>query len=61
MVKVLANGISVGPLILGLNQPAHVMTSSATVRGILNMTAIAVVEAQHPAQPTGTASLKRSA
>jgi malate dehydrogenase (oxaloacetate-decarboxylating)(NADP+) len=46
MAKVLANGISVGPVLLGLNSPAHVMTASATVRGVLNMTALAVVEAQ---------------
>ncbi len=56
MVKVLANGINVGPLLVGLNQPAHVMTSSATVRSILNMTAIAVVEAQHRLMPTAGAS-----
>jgi malate dehydrogenase (oxaloacetate-decarboxylating)(NADP+) len=63
MVKVLANGISVGPLLLGLSQPAHVMTSSATVRGILNMTAIAVVEAQHRTAPVAAvgAGLKRTA
>jgi malate dehydrogenase (oxaloacetate-decarboxylating)(NADP+) len=61
IAKVLANGISVGPLLLGLNQPAHVMTASATVRGILNNTAIAVVEAQHRTQPSGAATLKRTA
>ncbi|MGD9535948.1 MAG: NADP-dependent malic enzyme [Alphaproteobacteria bacterium] len=62
IAKVLANGISVGPLLLGLKQPAHVMTASATVRGILNNTAIAVVEAQqHRTQPSGTATLKRTA
>ena len=61
MVKVLANGINVGPLLIGLNQPAHVMTSSATVRGILNMTAIAVVEAQHRAKTPGSGALKRTA
>jgi malate dehydrogenase (oxaloacetate-decarboxylating)(NADP+) len=61
IAKVLANGISVGPLLLGLNLPAHVMTASATVRGILNNTAIAVVEAQHRTQPSGAATLKRTA
>jgi len=62
MVKVLANGISVGPLLIGLDKPAHVMTSSATVRGILNMTAVSVVEAQHRTQPAGgSTSLKRTA
>ena len=46
LVKVLANGITVGPVLLGLAWPAHVLTSSATTRGVLNMTAFAVVEAQ---------------
>jgi malate dehydrogenase (oxaloacetate-decarboxylating)(NADP+) len=46
MVKVLANGITVGPVLLGLAWPAHVLSGSATTRGVLNMTAFAVVEAQ---------------
>jgi len=46
LVKTLSNGISVGPLLLGLSAPAHVLHGSATVRGVLNMTAVAVVEAQ---------------
>jgi hypothetical protein len=29
-----------------VNQPAHILTPSVTVRGIVNMTAVAVVEAQ---------------
>ncbi len=46
LVKTLSNGISVGPLLLGLSAPAHVLHGSVTVRGVLNMTAVAVVEAQ---------------
>jgi malate dehydrogenase (oxaloacetate-decarboxylating)(NADP+) len=46
LVKTLSNGISVGPLLLGLAAPAHVLHGSATVRGVLNMTAVAVVDAQ---------------
>lgn len=42
----LAKGQPVGPILLGINKPAHIMTTSSTVRGILNMTAIAVVQAQ---------------
>jgi malate dehydrogenase (oxaloacetate-decarboxylating)(NADP+) len=45
LVKTLSNGISVGPLLLGLSAPAHVLHGSATVRSVLNMTAVAVVEA----------------
>ncbi|HWG78327.1 MAG TPA: NADP-dependent malic enzyme [Stellaceae bacterium] len=45
-VKVLGDGQAVGPILLGLNGAAHVVTPSITVRGLLNMTAIAVYDAQ---------------
>ena len=32
-------GITVGPILLGASKPAHILTQTATVRGILNMTA----------------------
>jgi len=46
MLKMLGDSVTVGPIIVGTSKPAHVLTSSVTVRGILNMTALAVVEAQ---------------
>ncbi len=45
MVKVLGDGLPVGPMIMGLNKPAHVVTESTTVRGIVNLCAIAAVDA----------------
>jgi malate dehydrogenase (oxaloacetate-decarboxylating)(NADP+) len=45
-VKVLGDGQAVGPILLGVNGAAHVVTPSITVRGLLNMTAIAVYDAQ---------------
>ncbi len=38
------NGIAIGPVLLGCNSPVHVLTSSATVRRIINMTALCVLE-----------------
>ena len=38
-------GMTVGPILLGAAKPVHVLTPSATVRRIINMTALAVVEA----------------
>ena len=38
-------GITVGPILLGAALPAHVLTPSATVRRIVNMTALSVVDA----------------
>ncbi|HLJ62747.1 MAG TPA: phosphate acyltransferase, partial [Stellaceae bacterium] len=45
-LKVLGDGQSIGPILLGLSRPAHIVTPSVTVRGLLNMTAIAVYDAQ---------------
>jgi malate dehydrogenase (oxaloacetate-decarboxylating)(NADP+) len=39
------HGITVGPILLGAALPAHILTPSATVRRVVNMTALAVVEA----------------
>jgi malate dehydrogenase (oxaloacetate-decarboxylating)(NADP+) len=46
MVKVLADALPVGPILIGAARPAHILTPSVTARGIVNMTAVAVVEAQ---------------
>jgi len=46
LVKQLASGLSVGPMLLGVAKPAHVLNSSTTVRGIVNMSALTVVDAQ---------------
>jgi malate dehydrogenase (oxaloacetate-decarboxylating)(NADP+) len=46
MIKVLADALPVGPILVGAAQPAHILTPSVTARGVVNMTAIAVVEAQ---------------
>jgi malate dehydrogenase (oxaloacetate-decarboxylating)(NADP+) len=45
-VRMLGDAQSVGPILLGMNGAAHVVTPSITVRGLLNMTAIAVYDAQ---------------
>ena len=46
LVKQLASGLSVGPMLLGVARPAHVLNSSVTVRGTVNMSALTVVNAQ---------------
>jgi malate dehydrogenase (oxaloacetate-decarboxylating)(NADP+) len=44
--KILADALPVGPILIGPAKPAHVLTPSVTARGIVNITAVAVVEAQ---------------
>jgi len=46
LAKEVADGFSVGPMLLGLAAAAHVVTPAITVRGLVNMTAVAVVDAQ---------------
>ncbi|HZT51341.1 MAG TPA: NADP-dependent malic enzyme [Stellaceae bacterium] len=46
MLKVLGDGLAIGPILLGMRSPAHIVTPSVTVRGLVNMTAIAVHHAQ---------------
>jgi malate dehydrogenase (oxaloacetate-decarboxylating)(NADP+) len=38
-------GIAIGPILLGAAKPVHILTPSATVRRIINMTALTVVDA----------------
>ena len=40
-----SGGVTVGPILLGAGKPVHILTQTATVRGILNMTALAAVDA----------------
>ena len=46
LLKTAAGGnISIGPVLLGAAQPVHILTASATVRRIVNMTALTVADA----------------
>ena len=40
-----SRGVTVGPILLGAAAPAHILTPSATVRRVINMTALAVADA----------------
>ena len=46
MVKVMTDGVALGPILMGLDQPAHILTPASTPRRVVNMTAIAAVDAQ---------------
>jgi len=45
------NNIAIGPILLGVAKPANILTPSATVRRIVNMTALTVLEANSVPQP----------
>lgn len=46
MVRVMTDGVAIGPILMGISSPAHILTPASTVRRVVNMTAIAAVEAQ---------------
>jgi malate dehydrogenase (oxaloacetate-decarboxylating)(NADP+) len=45
VVKTMTDGLHVGPILLGTALPAHILSPSVTSRGVVNMAALAVVEA----------------
>ncbi|MBY5519316.1 NADP-dependent malic enzyme [Rhizobium leguminosarum] len=49
VVKSMTDGLHVGPILLGTALPAHILAPSVTSRGVVNMAALAVVEASQPA------------
>ena len=48
-LKMVAGNIAIGPILLGVARPIHILTPSSTVRRIANMSALAVVDAQQRA------------
>ncbi|MDN5924616.1 MAG: NADP-dependent malic enzyme, partial [Xanthomonadales bacterium] len=46
LTRSISGGVVLGPILMGVAKPAHILTSQATVRRVINMTAIACVEAQ---------------
>lgn len=50
LLSAATEGLLVGPLLLGVSKPVHVMVPSVTARGIVNMTALAVAQAINPVE-----------
>ncbi|GGY28648.1 malic enzyme [Rhodanobacter panaciterrae] len=46
MVRVMTDGVAIGPILMGLDRPAHILTPASSARRVVNMTAIAAVDAQ---------------
>jgi malate dehydrogenase (oxaloacetate-decarboxylating)(NADP+) len=54
LVKQVTNSVAVGPILIGPAKPAHIVTPSVTARGIVNLSALAVVDAQSRDGLTGS-------
>ena len=46
LIRVATGGVAIGPILMGLDQPAHILTPASSSRRVVNMTAIVAVEAQ---------------
>lgn len=55
LMKCMDDAQLIGPLLLGFDASAHILSTSTTVRGVYNMTAFAVVEAQRHTHVVGNA------
>ncbi len=53
LLKALGDGLPVGPMLIGTALPAHILTSSVSARGVVNMTAVATLDAQSSAAASG--------
>jgi malate dehydrogenase (oxaloacetate-decarboxylating)(NADP+) len=45
LLKIVSGGVAVSPILLGAAEPVHIVTPSVTVRGLLNMSALALAQA----------------
>jgi malate dehydrogenase (oxaloacetate-decarboxylating)(NADP+) len=52
LLKTVGDGLTIGPILLGVASAAHILSPSATVRGILNMAAVAAVDAMESRTPS---------
>jgi len=46
LVRAVSGGLHVGPILIGVNRPAHITTPEVTSRGLVNLAALAVLDAQ---------------
>ncbi len=46
LLRTASNGVTIGPILMGMNEAVHIVTPMASVRRIVNMVALAAVDAQ---------------
>lgn len=50
VIRYFSEAVTIGPILMGIQQPAHILSPASSVRRIANMIAIASVDAQHQAR-----------
>ena len=53
LIKAVTGAVTIGPILIGPRQPAHIVNASVTSRGIVNMSAVACVAAARQEAPLG--------
>jgi len=54
LLQHLGGAVAIGPILVGMNKPVHVLSRGAEVTDVVNMAAIASIDAQDAARPRGT-------
>ncbi len=60
LLKEVGGADAIGPILLGLKKPVHVLQLGSSVRSIVNMAIIAVIDAQHKSKKSPTEYVNRS-
>jgi malate dehydrogenase (oxaloacetate-decarboxylating)(NADP+) len=60
LLKEVGGADAIGPILLGLKKPVHVLQLGSSVRSIYNMTLVAVIDAQSKSKTSDTESMKKS-
>ena len=60
LLREIGGADAIGPILLGLKKPVHVLQLGSSVRSILNMTTIAVVDAQMKSAVDTNEEIKKS-
>ena len=58
LMKEVGNADAIGPILLGLKKPVHVLQLGSSVRSIYNMALVAVIDAQMKGKPKNTANIE---
>ncbi len=60
LLKEVGGADAIGPILLGLKKPVHILQLGSSVRSIVNMTMVAVIDAQQKSKPAPEEDVKRS-
>jgi malate dehydrogenase (oxaloacetate-decarboxylating)(NADP+) len=60
LLKEVGGADAIGPILLGLKRPVHVLQLGSSVRSIVNMTTIAVIDAQMKSQASPDEEVSKS-